>query len=188
MKTYYREADYRVDWMKDLFNSLNHGFNSIQEKLNNIDYFDGIFAQEQAESIFGIAFITAQTYITGTLSDMAAIGGDSKLQKSEMLSIGSPIITNEITKILLINTIANYYKHHEEWTGWKVEGHNRKTIKTLNKCGITEDTQYPCHEAAQIVWPTEAIFELNNLLKKIGVRDQLFLIKKIGVRDQLFLI
>ena len=74
MKTHYREIDYRVDWMRDLFSSLNHGFSIIQDKLSKIEYFDGVFAQEQAETIFGIAFVSAQTYITGTVSDMIEIG------------------------------------------------------------------------------------------------------------------
>lgn len=164
MKTHYREVDYRVDWIRDLFGSLNHGFATIQEKLNNIDYFDGAFAQEQAETIFGIAFVTAQTYIVGTVSDMSEINSKGNLSKADMLTIGSPIVVDNITKVQLINTIANYYKHFEEWSGWKVEGHNKKTIETLNKCGISGQTPYPCHEAAKIIWPTEVLCELNFLL------------------------
>ena len=164
MKAHYREVDYRVDWVRDLFSSLNHGFSSIQEKLSTIDYFDGLFAEEQAESIFGIAFLTAQIYITGTISDISEISGENVLSKSKMLSIGSPEISNGITKVLLINTIANYYKHHEEWSGWEVNRLNRKTIETLNSCGINEGCEFPCHEAAQIIWPNEVLCELNYLL------------------------
>ena len=83
MKAHYREVDYRVDWVRDLFGSLNHGFSSIQEKLSTIDYFDGLFAKEQAESIFGIAFVTAQTYITGTISDISEISGDNMAIKKD---------------------------------------------------------------------------------------------------------
>lgn len=164
MKTHYREADYRVDWIGDLFSSLNHGFSTIQEKLNYIDYFDGAFAQEQSETIFGIAFVTAQTYIAGTISDMLEINSKSNLSKTDMLAIGSPIVVDDITKVQLINTIANYYKHCDEWNGWKIEGTNKRTIEALNKCGISKQTSYPCHEAAQIIWPTEVLCELNYLL------------------------
>lgn len=173
MKTHYREVDYRVDWMRDLFSSLNHGFSIIQDKLNQIDYFDGIFAQEQVESIFGIAFVSAQTYITGTISDMAEIGGDNAPSKYQMLSIGSPML-GKISKIQLINAIANYYKHHEEWSGWKVEGQSKRTVETLNSCGISENTPYPCHEAAQLIWPTEVLCELNEMLEiLVGWRKSL---------------
>lgn len=165
MKTHYKEIDFRADWMRDLFSSLNHGFKNIQEKLNDLEYFDGVFAQEQAETIYGIAFVTAQTYITGTVADMSEIGSNLNLKKTEMLSIGSPKVDNETSKILLINTIANYYKHYDEWDGWKIERHNKRTIEILNKCGISEKTQYPCHEAARIIWPTEVLCELNYLLK-----------------------
>ena len=164
MSTHYREVDYRVDWMRDLFESLNHGFSMIQEKLNTIDYFDGLFAQEQAEMIFGISFVTAQTYITGTVSDMSAININSGLSKADMLNIGSPLVANNVPKVLLINTIANYYKHHEEWGDWHIESHNRRTIQTLSQVGINGETSFPCHEAARIIWPTEVLCELNYLL------------------------
>jgi hypothetical protein len=164
MGTHYREVDYRVDWIRDIFSSLNHGFATIQDKLDNIDYFDGLFAQEQAESILGIAFVTAQIYITGTIADISEISSDCTLSKPKMLSIGSSEVSSGITKVFLINTIANYYKHHEEWTGWEVNQANKKTIETLNICGINKDCEFPCHEAAQIIWPNEVLCELNYLL------------------------
>ena len=149
--------------MRDLLSSLNHGFSIIQHKLNYIDHFDGIFAQEQAETIFGIAFVAAQTYITGTVSDMMVINEKVKLSKFEMLSLGSPMV-GQISKVHLINAIANYYKHHEEWSDWNVEGQSKKTIEALKSCGISENTPYPCHKAAQIIWPSEVLCELNEML------------------------
>ena len=137
MGTHYKEIDYRVDWVRDLFGSLNHGFSTIQEKLNKIDYFDGVFAQEQAESVFGIAFVTAQTYITGTISDMLDINSNCGLTKTNMLMIGSPLVASNVSKIKLVNTVANYYKHHEEWDGWQIQGHNKVTVQTLDEVGIT---------------------------------------------------
>ena len=165
MNTHYREVDYREDWMRELFLSLNHGFVSIGEKLNSIEWFDGVFAQEQAETILGIAFVSAQTYITGTIADMSAIKGQSyRSFKTEALSTGSPIVVDEITKVALINTIANYYKHNEEWENWNATGHNKITIEILNKCGITEQSESPCREAAELIWPTEVISELMYML------------------------
>ena len=164
MPTHYKEVDFRADWVQDLFSSLSHGFITIQEKLNTIDYFDGLFAQEQAETIFGIAFITAQTYISGTISDMLEINTSSNISNFDMLEIGSSLDKNNISKVLIINTIANYYKHHEEWNGWKIENNNKRTIQTLNKIGISESTEFPCHQAAQITCPNEVLCELNYLL------------------------
>jgi hypothetical protein len=163
MKTHYREIDFRVAWINDLFSALNHSFSIIQNKLNQVDYYDGVFAQEQAETVFGIAFVSAQTYITGTISDMKEIGGDQAPSKSDMLAFGSPRV-GYLSKVEIINVIANYFKHHEEWENWDEEGHKKRTIKALNGCGITENTPYPCHEAAQLVWPSEVLCELNEML------------------------
>jgi len=80
-----------------------------------------------------------------------------------MLAIGSPSV-GKISKVQLINSIANYYKHHEEWSDWEVEGKNKRTIADLNSCGISESTLYPCHEAAQIIWSSEVLCELNEML------------------------
>lgn len=160
--TNWREVDYRQGWVSDIFSSLNHGFKSINEKLDTIEWFDGLFAMEQAETIYGIAFVTAQTYITGTISDMYDISEqDSKSLKTEWITFGSPTVVDEITKVSLINTIANYYKHFEEWDGWKKNRQNKNTIETLNKCSITEHTEFPCYETAKIISHTEVIHELN---------------------------
>jgi hypothetical protein len=163
LKTHYREIDCRVAWIGDLFTSLNHSFSIIQNKLNREDYYDGVFAQEQAETVFGIAFISAQTYITGTISDMKEIGGDQAPSIADMLALGSPVV-GDLSKVEIINTIANYFKHHEQWEDWEEEGHKKRTIRALNSYGINENTLFPCHEAAQLVWPSEVLCELNEML------------------------
>ncbi len=150
--------------MSDLFKSLNQGFSIIQSKLNQGGYFDGAFAQDQAETVFGIAFVSAQTYITGTVSDMLEIGGDSAPSKKEMLALGSTKV-GTLSKVEVINTIANYYKHHEEWSNWSLEGQKKRTIIALNSFGITENTDYPCHKAAQLIWSSEVLCELNEMHK-----------------------
>lgn len=161
-----RAIDFRKDWMRELFLALKQAFVSVEEKLNNIEWYDGIFAKEQIETILGIAFVAAQTYITGTISDIRAIGvGANKGNKYEMLSTGSPYVADNVTQVVLVDSIANYYKHNEEWDGWKEDNKNKRTIEILRKCGITEKTEFPCYEAATILWPEKDIYELGKLLE-----------------------
>ena len=156
--------DLRESWISDLLASLSHGFVKIQEKLRDLDYYDVGFAKEQAETIFGLAFVAAQTYITGTISDMFEINSDCGLSKQDMLFHDSPQLNQNVSKIILVNAIANYFKHYEEWNGWEIQRYNRQTIQTLNLVGINENTTYPCHVAAQMIWPNEVLCELSYLL------------------------
>ncbi|MBW1941166.1 MAG: hypothetical protein JRI28_07405 [Deltaproteobacteria bacterium] len=162
---HYCEIDYRKDWMRELFIALNQSFVNIQEKIDAIDWYDGIFAKEQIETVLGIAFVAAQTYITGTISDIRAIKKEAeKRNKFEFLSIGELHTEKQVTKILVVDSMANYYKHNEEWDGWKVNGKNRKTIETLKVFGITDKTEFPCYEAATMLWSEMEMNNLNNLL------------------------
>jgi len=160
-----RAIDFRKSWMRELFLGLKQSFVSVEEKLNTTDWYDGLDAKEQMETIYGIAFVAAQTYITGTISDICKIRGENyKTIKPKMLSSGSPIIVDKVTKVFLVNTIANFYKHNEEWNNWNPKNNNKKTIETLAKCGITENTDFPCYKVATMLWREEELCELNYLL------------------------
>ncbi|GAB2192057.1 hypothetical protein [Sessilibacter sp. MAH2] len=152
MKTHYLEADYRSETLEEIFVSLDHGFARYQKKYDENEWYDAYWAQEQTESIFGIAYVTAQTYITGAISDVSKISGyNAKSKKIEWLSTACKELQNGISTILFINTMANYYKHYEEWGQWKATGINKNTIETLLAFDINEETDFPCWEAAKIL-------------------------------------
>jgi len=162
---HYREIDLREGLMRKLYLSLSHGFSIINNNLENIEWYDGLFAKEQAEMIFGIAFVAAQKYITGSISDIfSAAGKGNNLTKLNMISKCSPEVAGDTTKISLIYAIANYFKHHDEWDNWEANGHKKSTIETLGKCNINEETEFPCQEVVTILWGEKKFIELNNLL------------------------
>ncbi len=156
--------------MRRVLLSLNHAFVAIEEDLNTIDGYDGLWGGEDAEATLGIAFVAAQTYITGIVADVRKIEGSSN--KKSLLS-NSPYVKQKITSIQLIDTVANFYKHNEEWCNWEINDNNKRTIETLRECGITKDTEFPCYEAATMLWPEDKIHELTNLLSiLIAWREQ----------------
>ena len=48
---------------------------------------------------------------------------------------------------MLINALANYFKHNEEWSSWP----DNETTKTLRYYGISENTEFPLDEGVSII-------------------------------------
>ena len=175
MKTHYLEVDYRAETLEEIFVSLDHGFTRYQKKYDENEWYDAYWAQEQTESIFGIAYVTAQTYIIGAISDVSKIAGQNdKRSKTKWLSTSCKELRIGVSTISFINTMANYYKHYEEWVQWEATGFNKNTIETLSVFDINEETDFPCWEAAKILSGEEFPFNVSFLGKiLIGWRKEL---------------
>ncbi len=79
------EIDFRYDWVSVILHSLNSGFEAIRNKAEQQPWFDGIWQMENAESIFGLAFVAAQTYILGSVEDVNKIresAGKERIEKT----------------------------------------------------------------------------------------------------------
>lgn len=157
------EADFRHDWVCLTLRALKTGFESVRQKANENEWFDGQWQLEYAESILGIAFVTAQAYILGTVEDLNDVrmgNGKEAKNKIEYYSDDCEPLPNGLSRILLINSIANYYKHHDEWDSWPTN----TTGNTLTNVGINENTEFPCYQAAKTLWGESGIENLDQLL------------------------
>jgi hypothetical protein len=116
--------------------------------------------------MFGIAFVTAQTYITGTVADANLLmKGKKDFQKHQLLkSFSKKIEGANLTQLQLCNAIANYFKHHDEWENWEPKGQKKWDISVLSEVGINQSSSFPCYLAATKLWAEEDIEDLNNLL------------------------
>jgi hypothetical protein len=85
--------------------------------------------------------------------------GKSKKGKIEYYSDDPNPLPSGVSRILLINSIANYYKHHDEWDTWPTN----LTGTTLAIVGINESTEFPCYEVAKTLWDESDIENLDNL-------------------------
>jgi hypothetical protein len=170
------KTSYRENLLRSLLCSLGKGFDVIDKNLHTKEWYDGLFAKEEAEGILGIAFIAAQAYITGVVADFNEANINYKKDsKFKLLSSYSELVKENVTSVQLIDTVANYYKHNDEWSNWEVNNRNKHTIEILIACGITINTEFPCYEAATILWPENEIKELSNLLNiLVAWREQVF--------------
>jgi hypothetical protein len=170
------EIDWRISSVRRIIDALSQGITMVNHDLEmsetptdpSYGTFDVGFALEHIEDLLGIAFVTAQSYITGTVSDIPKLTElKSRPTKRELLqSFADKLPEYGITTLELCDAIANYWKHHEEWEGWSVTDRNKRTIDTLNVVGIGEQDYFPCNSTANILWPKGAsdLEELIDLL------------------------
>ena len=161
------EVDFRYDWVTLTLHALKTGFESVREKADANEGFDGLWQLEHIENILGIAFVVAQAYISGTVEDINKVrqsNGKREKGKMEYYTDDDEPLPSGISRILLINSIANYYKHHDEWDAWPPN----LTGRTLANIGIMESTEFPCYEAAKNLWDENDIENLGNLLSIIS--------------------
>lgn len=116
------------------------------------DYLDAVIDDETflIENLLGIAFVICQHYITFIISnvkrmhDMASRSSTSLTTTSEnkkdILRFGEHIDGSEFTKVQLIDALANYFKHQDEWKGaWeKLKGKQKDTASILQSAGVKQ--------------------------------------------------
>jgi hypothetical protein len=161
------EVDFRFSWISSIIESLEYGLSNIEQRVNGGDWFDGLWELEHAESIYGIAFVVAQTYILGTTQDINRIrqgAGKSPLDKLTLYSYDLRPLNKQVSRIRLINAIANYHKHKDEWTSWP----QNNTTRDLAAAGIDATIEFPCQQSAVMLWDEQENGSLKNLMAIIS--------------------
>jgi hypothetical protein len=159
----------RIGPLHDVIVGIEAGLAAIQKRLDTEEWFDGIWAREYAEPLFGLGFVAVQTYAIGTVSDLNSVRMSRGKSKEENLNkhkcyAHDTLIKGDVTRIQLINASANYFKHHDEWPRWPTgSDHGARDTETLNSVGITEKTEFPCIDAVELLCGTS--WELNVLLQ-----------------------
>ena len=167
----WQEIDGRFSSTKRIFQALSDALKDIERDLNEAqEAFEIDDALEHTESLLGIAFVMAQTYIAGTVSDITKfIRSGSKLTKERLLKDYSDrVVGSAITKMELCDAIANYFKHHDEWNSWSATGRHQKTVSILRAAGIEENDDFPCRKAADMLWSNNDGSDLEPLLLLIS--------------------
>ncbi len=146
---------YKIDWR---YNSIRSILDTLSDELidvvSKIDPDEPDSNLELSNSLMGIAFITAQVYIAGTAADVNKLINPSTVKKVNLFKDFSVHIPDsEITEIELCNTMANYFKHHDEWSFvWSQTKPERPTIKVLRAVGIDQNDNYPCIKAGDMLF------------------------------------
>jgi len=107
---HYKRIDTRIKIVKDIISPLQRQFEKIMEtnKKDDFFYWDMLYADD-TEHIVGIVFIILQNYINSSISDLYP----DLTKLYQKYSIDKNINNYQITRIELIITVANYYKHRD---------------------------------------------------------------------------
>lgn len=87
------------------------------------------------EHTSGLGFVILQNYIT-------SISGILKIAKKEILTLG-PLTVNGIHLTRAINTVANFWKHNQEWSFEKNQKHHHRAGVVFEELGFTIHEDYP---------------------------------------------
>ena len=173
-----QEIDWRLSSTNRIFQALSDGLKDVgcdfgeSQEAYQIDD-----ALEHTESLLGIAFVMAQTYIAGTVSDANQLmGAGGRLTKEQLLKdYGDRLAETAVTKVELCDAIANYFKHHDEWTSWSTMGRNQKTVSILRAAGLQENDEFPCRKAADILWSNSgSVLVLSWSFQTVGRSKRVF--------------
>jgi len=164
------EIDWRLNSTERILANLGNAITDLVQELDELDeQYQIDDTLELIENCLGIAFVIAQHYIIGTVSDAnRIIKSHNILTKESLLRMcDDRISSSEITRMELCDAMANYYKHHEEWGKWAEAGRHQRTVSVLNSAGIKEKDIFPCGEAFALLWPGARESNLNPFVQLI---------------------
>ena len=123
--THYLRFDYRVESLNQIITGLNASIESLQKKMEDENWYDGSWFLEEAEPVYGLAFIALQNYITVSIKDFSNNTHDKvKYYKKEPNIDGF-----EKSSIELIIGLANYFKHKDDKT---LHNHTKLVLESFN--------------------------------------------------------
>ena len=122
----YKRMDARIEVLRLAITGLENSISVLQTKFNENDWYDGFWLLEESEPIYGLAFIAIQNYINSSIYDKF-----ESLENQYMIYKRDDKIENSgRTKIELIVSIANYFKHRDHPSDLK--GNTAKILTDLN--------------------------------------------------------
>jgi hypothetical protein len=100
---------------------------------------------EVVEHLIGVAFVLGQATITHAIALVKRLHQDASapswipFKKDDIMSVASPIhVESGLSKIAIVDAVADYYKHRYEWTDqdWTGPEIGNKTIRKAISLGL----------------------------------------------------
>lgn len=115
------------------------------------------------EALLGTAFIASQTRITAIYAGARGVYGSlepsrqAKLppleEKRDVFALGATMAGSTYSEVAVINAVANYFKHNDEWDhpgDWsKLTKQSKATANTIMSIGLTSGSTANLRRAAE---------------------------------------
>ncbi len=139
-------------------NVLSELYDSLDEKLSNLSCATaelddpdswGIF--DEMENLIGFGLVALQTYVTETATVL-------KLRKYTSYEFG-PKTESGVAKIEILNALANFWKHREEWIFDDEQKRKNAADRLFGEVGCSTDMEYPISGVlTELLTPQEVRF------------------------------
>ena len=138
---------------------IDAGLAAIETQIGSSESYDGMHACEDAEPLLGLGFVAFQLYALRAVQHLNRIRADHvkpKMDKRDCYSCDPITFKEGVTRIQLVNAVANYFKNHDEWIPrWPIRGQRGfSDTRILARVGITQKTVHPCIEATNLLCGT----------------------------------
>lgn len=107
---HWRRSDYRIQSLTLTIEGLEKSILELENKLKEIEWYDGIWFLEEIEPIIGLSFIALQNYINSSIYDRF----ETLQNQYKKYKLGKLVNDTKRTEIELIIGIANYFKHRDD--------------------------------------------------------------------------
>jgi hypothetical protein len=153
------EVDFGTGVLEHVVVGIDAGLASIEAQIGDPEWYDGVHACDDAEPLLGLGFVAFQTYAVRAVADLNRIRARHRKPKKNKLDCYScdPVtLRGRVTRIQLVHAVANYFKHHDEWSRWPTRDKDQGFHDTqiLASVGITQKTEHPCIEATNLLCGT----------------------------------
>lgn len=159
-RTSWLRTDYRRDSLSTIVIGLKAALDEVDEKLQTISWYDGLWAQEESEPIFGIAYIAMQNYINKSIADYERVY-KLGVPKYKYYQLDDVILDHSRTTIEMIIALANYAKHEEER---KLHSNTTSILDDLefnySQPDITESPLFKGIELISYEWELSKLLEI----------------------------
>lgn len=109
IKTHWKRVDFRIESLQVTIRGLENSISDLRNKIDKVDWYDGLWFIEESEPVYGLAFIALQNYINSSVFDRF-----ESLEKQYLkYKLGDKVDKTGRTNIELIISIANYFKHRD---------------------------------------------------------------------------
>ncbi|MGB2739337.1 MAG: hypothetical protein WBC60_02135 [Cognaticolwellia sp.] len=142
------ESDYGIGPLMDVEDTIISGIEKLFQRNRQELGFDGLWMNEYGEVLFGSLLVAAQAYFVGSLRDINEIRkslGLKVLTKQDAYK-NHHITVQNYSLIELVNSVANYFKHRDEWNEDWPENYTTKVLTAFSMTG-----EFPINDVQQLI-------------------------------------
>lgn len=175
---HWRQGD-RIESLNQIIIGLDNAIDLLKKQMDEINWYDSSWFKEEAEPIYGLAFIAFQNYLVGCIKD--SFDSTTTKLKLECFRLVPNMEGFEKSSIELITTLANYSKHKDEGIYPSIQ-ENLKCFK-LKWSNDIEIDESPIFEGLSLLSEKWDLFEILKIVTDWEEKLWKYRYEKCGIQN-----